>query len=213
MIQQFMNCELIVLLPDPPSPFVVEWAAALGPQLTAPRRLLDVAMGRGRHALVCAGLGYRVFGVDVNLDAVRAATGEAERRGLRIRSWCADLTATPLPRERFEAVVVTRYLQRDLFAPIRDAVTPGGIVLYETFTSQPARARRRTDIGGPPARAWRAARTIRRVRRAVLRGSASARGGRAAGRSQTESHYQRAQGHKEEPLMFSLGVLGAHFEF
>ncbi len=94
-----------------------------------------MAMGRGRHALVCAGLGYRVFGVDVNLDAVRAAASEAARQGLRIRSWCADLTATPLPRERFEAVVVTRYLQRDLFEPIRHAVTPGGIVLYETFTS------------------------------------------------------------------------------
>ena len=113
----------------------MEWAAALGPQLPAPRRLLDVAMGRGRHALVCAGLGYRVFGVDLNLDAVRTATREAESRGLRTRSWCADLTCTPLPRERFEAVVVTRYLQRDLFGPIRDAVTRGGIVIYETFTS------------------------------------------------------------------------------
>ena len=113
----------------------MEWAAALGPQLTPPRRLLDLAMGRGRHALVCAGLGYRVFGVDVNVDAVRAATREAESRGLLVRSWCADLTATRLPRARFEAVVVARYLQRDLFGPIRDAVTPGGIVLYETFTS------------------------------------------------------------------------------
>jgi tellurite methyltransferase len=126
---------LILHPPDPPSAFVVEWAAALGPQLTAPRRLLDVAMGRGRHALACAGLGYRVFGVDLNVDAVRAATREAESRGLRIRSWCADLTRTPLPRERFEALVVTRYLQRDLFGPIRDAVTRGGIVMYETFTS------------------------------------------------------------------------------
>jgi len=43
--------------------------------------------------------------------------------------------AMPLPRDRFEAVVVTRYLQRDLFEPIRHAVTPGGIVLYETFTT------------------------------------------------------------------------------
>ena len=131
-----MNSELSILLrPDPPSPFVVEWAAALGPQLSPPRRLLDLAMGRGRHALACAGLGYRVFGVDLNLDAVRTATREAESRGLRTRSWCADLTCTPLPRERFEAVVVTRYLQRNLFGPIRDSVTPGGIVIYETFTS------------------------------------------------------------------------------
>ena len=113
----------------------MEWAAALGPQLTAPRRLLDIAMGRGRHALVCAGLGYCVLGVDLNLDAVRAAASEAARQGLRIHAWCADLTATSLPRERFEAVVVTRYLQRDLFEPIRRAVRPGGIVLYETFTS------------------------------------------------------------------------------
>ena len=113
----------------------MEWAAALGPQLMAPRRLLDVAMGRGRHVVVCAGLGYRVFGVDVNMDAVRAAAAAAARQALRVHAWCADLTATPLPRERFEAVVVTRYLQRDLFEPIRDAVTPGGIVLYETFTS------------------------------------------------------------------------------
>jgi len=101
----------------------------------APRRLLDVAMGRGRHVVVCAGLGYRVFGVDVNIDAVRAAASAAAHRGLRMHSWCADLTAMPLPRDRFEAVVVTRYLQRDLFEPIRRAVTPGGIVLYETFTS------------------------------------------------------------------------------
>ena len=118
-----------------PSPFVVQWAAALGPQLRAPRRLLDIAMGRGRHALACAGFGYRVFGVDVNMDAVRAAAAAAARQALRVHAWCADLTATPLPRERFEAVVVTRYLQRDLFEPIRRAVTPGGFVLYETFTS------------------------------------------------------------------------------
>ena len=113
----------------------MEWAAALGSQLSAPRRLLDVAMGRGRHALACAGLGYRVFGVDLNLDAVRTATREAEIRGLRTRSWCADLTSTPLPREMFDALVVTRYLQRDLFGALRDAVTRGGIVMYETFTS------------------------------------------------------------------------------
>jgi hypothetical protein len=31
-------------------------------------------------------------------------------------------------------VLVTRYLQRDLFPSLRDAVKPGGLVLYETFT-------------------------------------------------------------------------------
>jgi hypothetical protein len=32
-------------------------------------------------------------------------------------------------------VVVARYLQRDLFPALGAALTPGGIVLYETFTT------------------------------------------------------------------------------
>jgi tellurite methyltransferase len=94
------------------------------------RRALDVAMGRGRHAALLAAAGYATFGVDVKLDAVR----EAVARAPGLRAWCADLTMFPLPRERFDVVVVTRYLQRDLFGALRAAVVPGGVVLYETFT-------------------------------------------------------------------------------
>ncbi len=32
-------------------------------------------------------------------------------------------------------IVVTRYLQRNLFHALRGAVRPGGVVLYETFTT------------------------------------------------------------------------------
>ena len=119
---------------DPPSPFVVQWATALAPQLPAPSRALDVAMGRGRHARMLAGLGLRTFGVDADFEAVRTATHEATARGLVVRAWCADLTISPLPRGRFELVVVTRYLQRDLISGICDAAALGGFILYETFT-------------------------------------------------------------------------------
>lgn len=119
---------------DPPSAFVVEWARRLGPTIPEPRRALDVAMGRGRHALVLAEQGLRTFGVDVKLDAVRDAVARARRAHLTVRGWCADLTRSPLPRARFELVLVTRYLQRDLFDSIVDALTPGGVVIYETFT-------------------------------------------------------------------------------
>ena len=102
--------------------------------LAAPRRALDVAMGRGRHALVLARAGFRTFGVDRRLDAVREAVGRAAAEGLVVHGWCADLTAAALPEARFEVVLVTRYLQRDLFERIRRAVAPGGVVVYETFT-------------------------------------------------------------------------------
>jgi len=127
-----------------PSPFVVEWAAEVARALDAAgargtaserRRLLDVAMGRGRHTALLAHAGFRAFGVDVNLDALREAAVRATEAGVTIHPWCADLTQHPLPAAWFDVVVVTRYLQRDLFPALQRAVRPGGYVLYETFTT------------------------------------------------------------------------------
>lgn len=119
---------------DPPSPFVVRWATALVPHWPPAPRALDLAMGRGRHARVLAALGFEAYGVDIRFDAVLSAARDAAREGLVVRGWCADLTVSPLPRHRFELVVVTRYLQRDLLGDIAEALVPGGVVIYETFT-------------------------------------------------------------------------------
>jgi SAM-dependent methyltransferase len=116
----------------PFSPFAAEWIAKLAG--TGHTRALDVAMGRGRHALPLARAGFRTFGVDVNFDAVRETMRAARDAGTPIAAWCADLTDYPLPAAAFDLVVVTRYLQRDLFPALRAALRPGGIVLYETFT-------------------------------------------------------------------------------
>jgi SAM-dependent methyltransferase len=102
----------------------------------ARRRVLDVATGRGRHVRVLARAGFSVFGVDRSLEALQDAVALMDEAGERLRAWCADLTATPLPRARFELVLVTRYLQRDLFASLRAAVVPGGAIVYETFTER-----------------------------------------------------------------------------
>jgi tellurite methyltransferase len=119
---------------DPPSTFVCEWIPRLVQSLPPSPRALDLAMGRGRHAMLLATSGFRTFGVDNHFDALKDAAGRASAAGVHLNMWCADLTNHPLPRERFDVVIVTRYLQRDLFTAIRDAVRPGGAVLYETFT-------------------------------------------------------------------------------
>jgi len=120
-----------------PSRFIVEWIERLAPSAGggARSRALDVAMGRGRHAVVLARSGFRTFGVDIAPDAVRDAVASAKAAGVAIHAWCADLTRHPLPRARFDVVVVARYLQRDLFPAVQAAVVPGGVVLYETFTT------------------------------------------------------------------------------
>lgn len=117
-----------------PSTFVAEWIPKLAARLTPPRRALDLAMGRGRHALLLARHNVQTYGVDLKHDVVRDAVRSAAHDGLLVRGWCADLTISPLPVEAFDLVIVTRYLQRNLFASIQKAVKPGGFVLYETFT-------------------------------------------------------------------------------
>jgi tellurite methyltransferase len=118
------------------SAFVAEWIARLRPPRTEhASRALDVAMGRGRHAVALAQAGFETFGVDLRFDAVRDAQRAADAAGVRLHVWCADLTRYPLPRAQFDVIVLTRYLQRDLFGALRTAVRPGGVVLYETFTT------------------------------------------------------------------------------
>jgi SAM-dependent methyltransferase len=119
---------------DPASEFVVRWIGALAAAVPPPRRALDVAMGRGRHARLLARSGFRAFGVDVRFDAVREAVERAAAEGTTVRGWCADLTRSRLPRGWFALVVVTRYLQRDLFPALAATLAPGGVLLYETFT-------------------------------------------------------------------------------
>jgi 2-polyprenyl-3-methyl-5-hydroxy-6-metoxy-1,4-benzoquinol methylase len=127
--------------PDPPSHFIVECVTGLT-RSRAGRRALDVAMGRGRHAIVLAEAGFRVFGVDNRWDAVRDATQFASSRSLRIHGWCADVTSAVLPPEYFDVLVVTRYLERSLFGVLEATLRPGGTLLYETFTTRQLSHRR-----------------------------------------------------------------------
>ena len=119
---------------DPPSPFITEWIRRLAAVAPEPRRALDIAAGRGRHAEVLAAEGFLTFGVDIARGAIGSAVTRAAARGLVVRGWCADLTHYPLPRNRFALVVVTRYLQRNLLAALGGTLAPGGVLLYETFT-------------------------------------------------------------------------------
>jgi tellurite methyltransferase len=122
------------MIDDVPSPFVVDWIPRVS-ALVGPRpRALDVAVGHGRHSTLLARSGFAAFGVDLSFDAVKTAVARARAEALVLRGWCADLTRFGLPVAAFDAVLVTRYLQRDLFPAIRNTLRPGGIAIYETFT-------------------------------------------------------------------------------
>jgi SAM-dependent methyltransferase len=129
---------------SPPSPFVLHALELLAEPAPRPRRALDVACGRGRHALALAEHGYVVTAVDYAVPAVQALRAGARARGLAVDCLAADVTTWPLPRDRFDLVVVVNFLERALFASLRTAVAPGGALLFETFVAEDG------DEGGVP---------------------------------------------------------------
>lgn len=124
--------------PEAPSPFVVAQRAQL--LATAPLGpCLDLACGRGRHALWAARAGLRVVALDRDPVALRELSARAAREGLRVSALRADAEAAsglPFPPRRFGAVVVTRFLFRPLAARLVALLAPGGLLVYETFTER-----------------------------------------------------------------------------
>ena len=99
-------------------------------------RALDVACGRGRHALFLAARGWTVRALDGDALSIDALRSEAARRGLAVQADVVDLEAgaADLGREAYDLIVVVHYLHRPLFPALLAALAPGGLLVYETFT-------------------------------------------------------------------------------
>jgi SAM-dependent methyltransferase len=116
-----------------PSPWVLEHA----PLYASKRRVLDVASGRGRHALLFAAAGFDVTAMDRNAEALDELRASAAALGVSVDTRPVDMEASDYSfgPETWDVVVVTRYLHRPLFPALRAAVAPDGLLVYETFTA------------------------------------------------------------------------------
>jgi rhodanese-related sulfurtransferase len=107
-------------------------------------RVLDVAAGRGRHALLFAAAGFDVTAVDRDADCLTRLAAIATAMGLPLTTRVQDLEGADvdLGDGAFDLVLVTNYLHRPLMPALRRALAPGGVLIYETFTrAQAARGR------------------------------------------------------------------------
>jgi 2-polyprenyl-3-methyl-5-hydroxy-6-metoxy-1,4-benzoquinol methylase len=100
-------------------------------------RVLDVAAGRGRHSLVVARTGCVVHAVDADAARLAILQDTARAEGLDVTTEVIDLEhgAVALGDGRYEAILVFNYLHRPLLPALVRALAPGGVLLYETFTS------------------------------------------------------------------------------
>jgi len=75
-----------------------------------------------------------VVAVDRSAAALGEGREQARLRGLRVDWVCADLENFPLPAEAFDAIVCFYYRDPGLYAPLRAALRPAGLIVYETYT-------------------------------------------------------------------------------
>lgn len=110
--------------------------------LAGPGPVLDLACGSGVNGLVLAEKGAEVHFWDKDAKKLEDISRLKKQKQLRVHTRQTDLEDDRLdiPGENsFRAVMVFRYLHRPLVPLIKKSVRPGGLVVYETFTSEQAR--------------------------------------------------------------------------
>lgn len=100
----------------------------------APGTALDLAAGSGRHALDLARRGWRVSAWDVSPVGLARLGERAATSRLAIETRAVDLTAAPLPSGSFDLLVAVDFLDRPLFARLRELVPLGGHLIVCTYT-------------------------------------------------------------------------------
>lgn len=118
-----------------PDPFLFEYVPPLFED--RPHRALDLACGFGQNALWLASQGYITDAIDISRVALMVAHVRAERQQLRnINLLPADLDTYKLEPNRYDIVVVMRFIKRGLFPDIRASVRPGGRVIYQAYNTE-----------------------------------------------------------------------------
>ncbi|WP_250655607.1 methyltransferase domain-containing protein [Alkalimarinus coralli] len=99
--------------------------------------ILDMACGAGRNGLFLANNGLPVTFADKSETLLDKVTESLSSTTSDNELWHIDLEkpgTTPFKGRSFSSALVFRYLHRPLIEPLKHAILPGGIIIYETFT-------------------------------------------------------------------------------
>jgi len=109
-----------------PSPWVVKHLLLI----KKGGRVLDLACGNGRHAIWIAQQGYQVDAIDRDFQAV---SGMLDMDNINVLILDIEAGEWPGPRQRYDGIVVSRYLYRPLLTILPEMLNSGGVLIYETF--------------------------------------------------------------------------------
>lgn len=97
-------------------------------------KALDLACGTGTNALALARAGLDVHAWDISGVALDILQQRAMSAGLHITTQQRDVTTHPPEMNSFDVIVISRFLERRLAAPLVMALKSGGRLFYQTWT-------------------------------------------------------------------------------
>jgi len=110
-------------IPNKPIQLITDYA-----KLATGNQALDIACGMGRHSKFLASMGFEVDALDISSIAIESLQGLAHIHAKEV-----DFDTYLLPKEKYDIIVCTYFLERRLFPQMIDALNPNGIILMETF--------------------------------------------------------------------------------
>jgi len=103
-------------------------------------RALDIACGMGRHSKYLASVGFEVDALDISSVAIEEISNIPNIYPKEV-----DFDSYELPKDRYELIICTFFLKRELFLPIVDALKEDGVFIYETFVYHPNNQQRPSE--------------------------------------------------------------------
>ena len=112
----------------------VEWLKNHSDMLNGNGSALDIASGEGRNAVFAAEKGYQTLAVDISTTGLEKAHALADEKGVTIETCVVDLDNWGIEQNAFDLILCFNFLDRRIFPAITNALKPGGLIFYETFT-------------------------------------------------------------------------------
>ncbi|MBF0193383.1 MAG: methyltransferase domain-containing protein [Magnetococcales bacterium] len=103
--------------------------------LSSQGEALEIACGMGGNALFLAKHGYDVTAWDISDVAIGQLDIISQKSGIKVTTEVRDIIANPPPVKCFDLIVVSRFfLEQEMSVVLINALKPGGLLFYQTFT-------------------------------------------------------------------------------
>lgn len=95
---------------------------------------LDLACGLGANALFLASRGLVTHAWDISNVAIAKLQAYADRKGLPLHGRIHDAIGAPPASGSLDVIVMAHFLERSLSSHLVNALRPGGLLFFQTFT-------------------------------------------------------------------------------